>query len=187
VPAEWLRAAIVLLGPVFAEIGPELASTFAKSSLVGVSAQGWVRGVDGAGRVRHEPWAGAPYWTGADVLFASDEDLGGDEAELARWMSDVRVVAVTRSSRGARVFVDGERFEMDAYPSVEVDATGAGDVFATAFLVRLHETRDVDEAARFGAAAASLAVEGAGVKAIAEREAITARMAGFPEVRLLSG
>ena len=186
VPGSWLLAPIVLLGPVFGEIGPGLAARFAKRSLVGLSAQGWVRGADADGRVRHEAWAGEPYWSGADVLFASDEDLAGDEAELQRWTSEVRIVAVTRSSRGARVFVEGERFEMAAYPSREVDATGAGDVFATGFLVRLHETRDVDEAARFGAAAASLAVEGVGVEAIAGREGILERMAAHPEVRLSS-
>jgi sugar/nucleoside kinase (ribokinase family) len=118
-------------------------------------------------------------------LFASDEDLAGDEAELQKWVSGVRVVAVTRSSRGARVFVEGERFEMESYPSEEVDATGAGDVFATAFLVRLHETRDVGEAARFGAAAASLSVEGIGVGAVAAREAILERIRVYPEVGLV--
>ena len=53
---------------------------------------------------------------------------------------------------------------MEAFPSEEVDATGAGDTFATGFLVRYRETGDVGEAARFGAAAASLSVEGVGVE-----------------------
>lgn len=184
VPVDWRSAAIVLLGPLFREIGPELAGCFNRWSLVGVSAQGWVRGADADGRVRHEAWEGLPYWAGADVLFASDEDLAGDEGELARWVADVSVVAVTRSSRGARVFERGKAFEMGAYPSEEVDATGAGDTFATGFLVRYRETEDVAEAARFGAAAASLSVAGVGVEAIADREAIEGRMAAHPDVRL---
>ena len=135
--------------------------------------------------MRHEAWTGAPYWAGADVLFASDEDLQGDEDELRRWVSEVRVVAVTRSTRGARVFVEGKLFEMEAYPSEEVDATGAGDVFATGFLARLHETQDVGEAARFGAAAASLSVEGVGVGAVAGREAVFERIGRYPGVGLV--
>jgi sugar/nucleoside kinase (ribokinase family) len=185
VPAPWLAAPVVLLGPVFGEIGPDLAVAFAPGSLVGVSAQGWVRAADLDGKVWHQAWAGAPYWIGADVLFASDEDLAGDEAELERWIADVPIVAVTRSSRGARVFSNGRVMEMGAYPSVEVDATGAGDTFATAFLVRFHETRDVSEAALFGAAAASLSVEGVGASTMGDRAAIEARMAAHPDVRLV--
>lgn len=184
VPQSWRSARIVLLGPVFGEIGPEMAGWFDPGSLVGVSAQGWVRAVDSEGRVRHEPWSGAPYWAGADVLFASDEDLAGNEDELARWIAEVPVVAVTRSSRGARVWERGVAYEMGAFPAEEVDATGAGDTFATGFLVRLSESGDVREAARFGAAAASLSVEGVGVGGMAPREAILGRMAAHSEIAL---
>ena len=184
VPEAWLTVPIALLGPVFGEIDPGMAGAFSAGSLVGVSAQGWVRATGPDGRVRHQAWSGAPYWAGAGVLFASDEDLAGDEAELARWVTDVPVVAVTRSSRGARVFVGGRVLEMDAYPAVEVDATGAGDTFATAFLVRYHETNDVAEAARFGAAAASLSVEGIGASSMGDRTAIEARGAAHPHIRL---
>ncbi len=184
VPEAWLAAPVALLGPVFGEIDPEMASAFSATSLVGVSAQGWVRAADTSGRVRHQAWTGAPYWAGASVLFASDEDLAGDEAELDRWVTDVPVVAVTRSSRGARVFVGGRVLEMGAYPAVEVDATGAGDTFATAFLVRYHETNDVAEAARFGAAAASLSVEGIGTSSMGDRAAIEGRIAAHPHIRL---
>jgi hypothetical protein len=184
VPAAWRGAPIVLLGPVIGEVPAGMAAWFESDSLVGVSAQGWVRALDSEGHVRHEPWTGAPYWRGADVLFASDEDLAGDETELERWVADVEIVAVTRSSRGARVFVRGRLFEMEAFPAREVDATGAGDTFATGFLVRYRETGSVAEAARFGAAAASLSVEGVGVTAMGSREAVEARMAAQPLVGL---
>jgi len=177
-PAEWLAAPIALLGPVIGEVPPGMAALFAGESLVGVSAQGWVRGLDAEGRVRHEPWTGEPYWRGADVLFASDEDLAGDERELERWVSEVPMVVVTRSWRGARLFIEGRLHELEAYPAAEVDATGAGDTFATGFLVRYRECGDALEAGRFGAAAASLSVEGVGVAAMGTREAVEARLAG---------
>ena len=119
---------------------------------------------------------GEPFWAGAGVIFASDEDLAGDEDELARWTRDVPMVAVTRSSRGVRVFAEGRWREMAAYPEAEVDATGAGDTFATGFLIRYRETGDANEAARFGAAAASLSVRGVGVEGMEGREAIEERM-----------
>jgi sugar/nucleoside kinase (ribokinase family) len=122
------------------------------------------------------------------VLFASDEDLdggGGDPAaELERWVADVPIVAVTASARGARIYADGHWRSMTAFPEPEVDATGAGDTFAAAFLIRLHESGDVQQAARFGAAAASISVAGRGVAAMPERDEIEARMRAHPEVML---
>jgi sugar/nucleoside kinase (ribokinase family) len=73
---------------------------------------------------------------------------------------------------------------MDSFPEQEVDPTGAGDTFATGFLIRLHETGDAGEAARFGAAAASLSVGGIGVAATPSRAEVEERMRRFPEVVL---
>jgi sugar/nucleoside kinase (ribokinase family) len=56
----------------------------------------------------------------------------------------------------------------------EVDPTGAGDVFAAAFLIRLHETGNNFEAARFASAAAALSLGGSGISAIAGRAQIEA-------------
>jgi sugar/nucleoside kinase (ribokinase family) len=50
-----------------------------------------------------------------------------------------------------------------------VDPTGAGDVFATAFLIRLAETGDPGQAARFANVTASFSVEGWGMAAIPTR------------------
>jgi sugar/nucleoside kinase (ribokinase family) len=48
----------------------------------------------------------------------------------------------------------------------------------------LHETGDVDEAARFGAAAASLSVGGVGAAAIPTRAEVEERLQRYPEVAL---
>lgn len=183
-PTAWRSAPIVLLGPVFREVPAGFAREFSAESLVGVSAQGWLREVAADGRVQHAPWIGDAFWAGAGVIFASDEDLAGDDAELARWTREAPIVAVTRSSRGARVFAEGHWREMAAYPEVEVDATGAGDTFATGFLVRYRETGDANEAARFGAAAASLSVRGVAAEAMGDRAAIEERMRAHPEISL---
>jgi len=184
IPDAWRSAPIVLLGPVFHEIPDSIARRFSARSLIGVSAQGWLRAIDEAGSVRHAPWSGEPFWRGASAIFASDEDLAGDEAELARWTADAGIVAITRSHNGARLFADGRWREMDAFPEEEVDATGAGDTFATGFLVRYRETGDANEAARFGAAAASLSVAGIGAAGMGNRVQIEARMRQHPEIAL---
>jgi 1D-myo-inositol 3-kinase len=184
VPEAWRAAPIVLLGPVFGEIGPDFATLFADASLVGVSVQGWLRAADAEERVLHTPWRGEPFWSGCDALFVSDEDLTGGEDELERWTADVPIVAMTESAHGAQVYAHGRWRKMPAFPEEEVDATGAGDTFATAFLIRLHETGDVDEAARFGAAAASLSVGGVGAAAIPTRSEVEQRLQRYPEVAL---
>ena len=48
----------------------------------------------------------------------------------------------------------------------EVDPTGAGDVFAAAFFIRLYQTRDPWEAARFATQLASISVTRPGISGI---------------------
>lgn len=184
IPDRWREAAIVLIGPVFGEAPASLAAEFAQASLVGVSAQGWLRALDGQGNVVRAPWDGEPFWRAADVVFVSDEDLAGGRAELEVWTKDAGIVAMTESHKGAQIYTDGRWRSMPAFPETEIDPTGAGDTFATAFLIRLHETGDVAEAARFGAAAASLSVSGVGAASMPERAQIEERMEQYPEVAL---
>jgi 1D-myo-inositol 3-kinase len=183
VPDSWWSAGIVLLGPLCGEVAPELSGLFG-GSLVGVSAQGWLRRVDAQGRVGRQRWEGEPFWRGAEVLFVSEEDIGREREELRRWTAEVPIVAFTKSWRGARVFVEGRWRRLAGFPEREVDPTGAGDVFATAFLIRLEETSDVAEAARFAGAAASLSVAAVGAEQLPTREEIERRLAQYPEIRL---
>lgn len=184
VPDAWRDAPIILVGPVFGETAASLAASLPAQSLIGVSAQGWLRALDDDGNVVRAPWTGDPFWRGADAIFVSDEDLADGEHQLDDWMRDVPVIGMTESYRGARVWAGGAWRRMDAFPEQEVDPTGAGDTFATAFLVRWHETGDVDEAARFGAAAASLSIAGIACESTPGRAQIEQRVRAHPEVAL---
>jgi sugar/nucleoside kinase (ribokinase family) len=59
------------------------------------------------------------------------------------------------------------------------DDVGAGDVFAAAFFVALHEGRPARAAAAFANAAAAVRIAGAGAGAIGDRAAIEARLGGI--------
>lgn len=183
VPDAWRATPIVLLGPVCGEVPPEAASLFPRA-LVGVSAQGWLRHVDAEQRVATSPWPDSPSWRDGHVLFVSAEDVAGEAGLLDRWAEVFPTVVCTESSRGTRLDVDRQWRHIDVFPQREVDPTGAGDVFATAFLVRLSETDDPALAARFAAAASSFAVSGEGPLAIADRRQIEDRMAQHPEIVL---
>ena len=183
VPSGWRSAPVVLLGPVCDELPADLSSLF-DDPLLGISAQGWLRRVDDDGRVRGRAWDGEPFWHGGDVLFVSDEDIGADDAQVERWTKDVPIVAMTSNRRGAHVHDDGRWRAIAAFPTSEVDPTGAGDVFATAFLVELRATSDVAAATRFASAAAACAIEATGIDAIATRDQIEAHMRAHPGVAL---
>ena len=183
VPPDWREASIALIGPVCGEIQGVDAGLF-PDSLTAVAAQGWLRRLDSDGIVQKRSWTGAPFWTGCRMLFVSDEDLENAEDQLAGWTDDVPIVVMTKERRGARVYENGRWREIEAFPAREVEPTGAGDVFAAAFLVRYRETDDTAESARFASAAAACSVEGRGIEGVADRAQIERRMARYPEVTL---
>ena len=69
--------------------------------------------------------------------------------------SEVKIVACTDSENGAHVLTNGQRWHVPAQPTDIVDATGAGDLFAGAFLWGVVEGYDVKTCAKMGNLAAS--------------------------------
>jgi sugar/nucleoside kinase (ribokinase family) len=60
---------------------------------------------------------------------------------------------------------------------IELDPTGAGDIFAAAFFFRLYNTRDPWEAARFATQLAAISVTRSGLQSIPTQEEIQDSMA----------
>lgn len=183
VPLECRKARIVLLGPVLAEATPALARLFPRA-LVGFCAQGWLRKVGADGLVVPRRWDAGLSLEGIDVVVVSDEDMEDDRGALELWQRQVRIVVVTGGKGGARVYDEGRCRSIRAFPHEEVDPTGAGDVFATAFLIALDETESVASAARFAAAAAGLSIEAEGTANVAARQEIGRVLTAHPEVVL---
>jgi hypothetical protein len=175
-PEEWLEAPIVLLTPLFHEVEPAAVRRLASGrALLGLAAQGWLRQLDGD-RVKATPFDASPQWLAGDVVFVSDEDVE-DADSVKAWRDRVPVVALTRGRGGCSVWDASGRHDVSAAVVREADPTGAGDVFAAAFLVRYHETRGVLDAARFAAAAGALSVRGEGFESVAGRDEIEALLA----------
>ena len=175
-PEEWRRPDALLLAPLAGEIEGALAPSF-EAEAVGAIAQGWVRAFAPDGAVSPSEWRdpGAAL-QGVHVLFVSQHDLppsGLQPRDFLRW---VPMVAVTRGWRGAQLLTRDATHDVPGYPRPEVDPTGAGDVFAAAFMVRYQETGDALEAAAFANCAASCAVEGVGASSLGDRAEIERRM-----------
>jgi sugar/nucleoside kinase (ribokinase family) len=175
VPARLREAGLVYLAPVADEVAPALAAAFPEAAL-GAGAQGWCRAWDGQGRVAMRPWPDpAPVLARIQALFLSSDDVAGWEERALALYEHVPVGALTYAARGAVLFVNGERFAVEPFPAAEVDPTGAGDVFAAAFLARYNATGDAWEAAAHAAAAGALTVEGPGLAGVPTAEAVAAR------------
>jgi sugar/nucleoside kinase (ribokinase family) len=149
---------------------------FPSECLVGLGCQGWLRRLD-AGRVVPAAFESDAPWLIGDVVFVSEEEL--EEPERAQeWLKYVPLVVLTRGRNGAAVFDDHGRHDFPAFEAREIDPTGAGDVYATAFLVRWRETSDLTDSATFAAAASSLVVRGVGLEAVPARSSIEELRAG---------
>jgi 1D-myo-inositol 3-kinase len=183
IPVAWRSAPLVHLGPLVGELDESLVHLFPASRVI-ATPQGWFRSWDETGYVTLGSWPRAelllPHLT---ALILSDEDMRGDPGCIERFVALTRTLVVTHGPRGASVYHAGEVRHLPTRPATEVDPTGAGDVFAAAFVIRLHETalasgvEDPWEAARFANVVASFSVEGAGFSAIPGRAAVEACLA----------
>ena len=174
VPGSWLGAQVVLLGPVAYELPRHAADWFSDDSFVCAVPQGWQRSRDVSGKVVVSPAVPSGLSTRIDAAVISETDVPAEHVD--KWAQTFRIVAVTRGRRGARVYVNGQGRDIPPVAANEVDATGAGDVWAAAFAINLAETRDIAFAANFATAAAAMSIEHRGMQGIPARNAVTARM-----------
>jgi sugar/nucleoside kinase (ribokinase family) len=175
-PDVWRDPDVLFLAPVAGEVPGRAALAFG-AQVVGAGAQGWLRSVDASGRVSPREWTDpCADLAGVHALFLSRHDVPGAEERVPSLLAYVPIVALTRGWQGAQIFTREGVHEIPALPRPEVDATGAGDVFAAALLLRYHETGDLVEAGVFGACAASCVVEGVGTACLGDREEVKKRM-----------
>jgi len=176
VPDDWRDARLVLLAPVLDDVDPAIAEVFADATLA-AAGQGWLRAAGRDGEVRSRRWQPPRALLGRlQGLFLSDEDVLGQEAQMLEWLQRLPVGVVTAGAAGALLYVNGERYEIRPRPAREVDPTGAGDVFAAAFLIGYHYDGDPWQAAAVATCAASLSVEGPGWSTVPDRETMTAAL-----------
>jgi sugar/nucleoside kinase (ribokinase family) len=177
VPDDLRAPEVLLLAPVAGEIPAPMTQGF-DARLVGAVAQGWLRDIGPDGGVSPRHWASAGRdLAGVDVAFVSERDLPGGAAEARELLRHVPLVMVTLGRRGADLLTREGETRCPTLPRDEIDPTGAGDVFAAAFLLRYHECGEPVEAAAFAGCAASCVVEGEGTSTLGERRDVLRRLA----------
>ena len=172
IPDSWRNTPIIHLGPVAQEVDPTLVRHF-PSSFIGVSPQGWLRTWDEQGRVTCSEWPEASFvLQGADAAVLSLEDVDNQESRIEEMAAFCHVLAVTEGKEGSRVYWNGDARRFSALRVTEIDSTGAGDIYAAAFFIRLHQTHNPWEAARFATALASYSITRYGLEGIPTQEEI---------------
>lgn len=163
VPVAWRSPEVVYVGPVAGECDEGLLAGLGGAYGIGC-LQGWLRDpvVGRQVRPRRLPaTCRVPRGLGA-VSFSASDHPGA--AVIARELAHEGVrVAVTRGQRGARLIWKGGECRVPAEPAQQVDATGAGDVFALVFGVSSWAGLEPAVAARRAAWAAARVVEGPGL------------------------
>lgn len=164
-PPDWEKPAIVHLGPVANEVDPALICKFSHS-VIGLTPQGWMRRWDENGRVYATHWpAAAETVPQATAVILSEEDLI-DHAMLENYRQWAQLLVLTQGPRGCTVFYKGGREIFPAPAVAEVEPTGAGDIFAAAFLIQFHQTGgDHHAAATFANNIAAQSVTAVGLPA----------------------
>jgi len=148
IPSDLSTPDMVLFCPIADEVDMNLLKSF-RDSLKAATIQGWLRDWDEQGLVSPKPihWEKlAPL----DLLVFSDADMVGFENNILTISDHVPLVIMTRGRNGVRVFQNEETIDFSTEPIEVKDATGAGDSFATAFLLEYFRTKEVRRSVNFG-------------------------------------
>jgi sugar/nucleoside kinase (ribokinase family) len=157
------------------------------AGFVGLTPQGLTRtwDEDGDGEIVPAPLPGDRQSLddllpdGLSAVVVSEHERAACAPLLAAAAGGGAVVVITAGPGATSVYLPGGEITQVQAPAVAAprDDLGAGDVFAAAFFIALHEGLSPERAAAFGNAAAAIRIGGVGANAIGDRRAIEARLA----------
>lgn len=97
------------------------------------------------------------------------------DAAMAEAAAEIAIVACTDSANGAYILSGGETWHVPAIPTDVVDATGAGDLFAGAFLWALTHGYALEDCGHIGNIAAAEVISHIGARPEADLTALIAQ------------
>ena len=127
---------------------------------------------------RHRDAFAAMLRDDVDLLFANRAEMlsmyqtDDLDAALAQAAAEIETVVCTDSENGAHVVSGVQRWHVPAVPTQVVDATGAGDLFAGAFLWGLAEGHDLQTCTRMANIAASEVISHLGARVQTDLKAL---------------
>jgi hypothetical protein len=171
----WRAPDILFLAPVIGEVPLEawLAST--EPEKVGLGLQGFLKQEGPSHNSRGAATLAPRHFNPSlgllervSAVFLSREDIDGyaDKGLLPLLIGATPLVAVTEGQRGATIYHREGAHHVGVRTTEALDPTGAGDTFAAGMLFGMAIGLSVEEAARLGAAAASVVVEARGLESV---------------------
>jgi 1D-myo-inositol 3-kinase len=148
------------------------------AAFVGLTPQGLIRTWAAAGEIELERLRGELLPERSDAWVLNKREHARCAAELHRATADgIAVVAVTDGAHPIVLNMPHGEPQHIPVPSIAIpaDDLGAGDVFAAAFFVALHEGHPSARAVTFATAAAGVRIASAGPAAIGDRRMVERR------------
>ena len=181
-PSGWEHARLLILAPLLPD-DIDIASFAARDAPDGraIIAQGLQRRVEPSSAVSMLSHPSPTFLHNSSpdnwVFLSDDETSPWSRTDHDAFVRRPGHLVVTHGADGADIYSGaGAPFHIDASPASPIDTTGAGDVFATVFMLSLHDGEH--RAARLASAYAAAAVEVAGAAALPARAEMLARLDG---------
>ena len=174
IPSKLKSVEVVHFGLIADEIDFTVLSAFPQS-LKAATIQGWLRQWNEEGFVT----AKSIDWTKLsplDIIIYSVEDINGIDNPTSILADLIPIVILTKGKEGVDAYHNGTLSHHPAYPTREIDPTGAGDVFSTAFIIKYAETKNLNLAIAFGQIASSIIIERKGSHPIPSLSEIEQRL-----------
>ena len=174
-PPTLKNVPLVHLAPIADEVDFDLIKAFHPSTIIAATPQGWMRQWDEKSREVSPKVMNWNLLNGIDILILSDEDITGYEHLLSTIIEHTKIVVLTKGSNPATVFFDKKQLDFPVYATKVIDPTGAGDTFATGFLVKYLATKDIVQAMAYGHVVASFCIEAKGLEGLKNLEQVEER------------
>jgi sugar/nucleoside kinase (ribokinase family) len=165
---QGFKADTIHVASIADEISSEVVNALhKKANVLSLDPQGFLRKFDAKGKVSLKHWRANEVLEQVDVYKSSVNEIRAvaEEKNMKKAMNKVRdfgvkVVIVTLGKKGAALSFENTFNRIPAFPPRKlVDPTGAGDVFAGAFLAEYLHKKDPLWCACVGLAEASFKVE----------------------------
>lgn len=164
-PKAWYESQLVHLAPLTDEVDFAFASKFPHATVL-LTPQGYMRKWGEDGIVHFKRWLDTDVLSAIDILVLSKQDIREAPDLEYEFPKYTEHVVVTDGENGGTYYHNGIAIPYVAYPVIETDPTGAGDVFASSLLASLPLLKnDMVAALKVAARMAAMAVtvEGAAI------------------------
>jgi sugar/nucleoside kinase (ribokinase family) len=172
-PENWTTPDILFAGPLLHELPTDCVNWF-DPKLSCLVPSGWLRRWGHDGAISHAdtlpPFRGKQW----DVIVVSESEIESLPEQQLFELGEI--ICVTRGENGSKIWHNGDWIQVPAAEAEPVDFTGAGDVWATAFVIAYSGNANIESAGGYAATAAAISIESTGLSGCPSRKEIQARL-----------